>query len=245
MYILYKESGAGYPASVVPKFNVRGRIIAQVDANDPINFIKGNVKTLPDNIVETGAMFVGKWKDKYYILSDGQHSSSKETNDDEKVDVELSDEIKAASLSILKTVLISNVEDVFDFRFKGLNADVPELEYSTWSAQVKESDAYSADDSVATPVLDVLSEARGISVADLVAKISSNVASYNIEVSTLLGQQQAKVDEITSIDNVKDLLEWDEVNFGIEMPYKIAVEKGVSFEEGVLRSTPVITEVKF
>jgi len=245
MYILYKESNQSYPGTVTPRFNVRGRVIAEVSENDPINFIKGNVKTLAADVVDEGAMFVGKWKDKYYILADGQQSSSREEPGDKKVNVNLSASVSASSLSILKTVLVANVEDVFDLRFKSLNADAPDLESSTWAAQTAEASAVTADSKAATPVLKILADARGLKVADLAKKVSDNVNAYNSDVATLLGKQQSKVDEINAIDNVKDLLEWDENNFGIEMPYPLAVEKGVKFKEGVLRSTPVVTEIKF
>jgi hypothetical protein len=245
MYILYKESNHSYPASVVPRFNLRGRVIAEVSDDNPINFIKGNVKVLDASAVDIGALFVGKWQDKYYILSDGQHSSSKETDDDEKVSLELPADVAEASLSLLKTILISNVEDEFDVRFKSLNADVPALENSTWETQKAEALAYAADDSDATPVLDILSTARGISVSDLVGKINTKVSTYNTQVAGILGAQQALVDVIKAIDNVKDLLEWDEDNFGTEMPYSLAIEKGISFSEGVNRTTPVVNGIKF
>lgn len=78
-------------------------------------------------------------------------------------------------------------------------------ERDTWSTQVAEAKAYSNDPLTPTPMLDALCAQRGNTVADQVARIISNEAAFKVAVGTVLGIQQAKIDQIaaaTTVDQV-------------------------------------------
>ena len=69
-------------------------------------------------------------------------------------------------------------------------------EQLTWDTQVKEADAYLADNQADVPMISVLATNRGVPLRDLVAWIKENEARYMVAVGTLLGQQQAELDAL-------------------------------------------------
>lgn len=69
-------------------------------------------------------------------------------------------------------------------------------EQLTWDAQVKEADAYLADNQADVPMISALATNRGVQLPDLVAWIKGNEALYRVVVGTLLGQQQAELDAL-------------------------------------------------
>jgi len=243
MYILYKEP-TQFPATVKPIYSFGSRTIAKVE-DDTFNYLTGNVKVLDRAMVEIGANHYGKNQKKYYIRADGSgFSSSRVDSTDEKVNEPLTDEEKEASESLYKLVLISNVEDVFHDRFKALNNDRPELESSTWVAQSSEAHAYLADNTVGTPVLSALANARGITIEEQANKVIAKETTFNVEVATLLGQQQVLTDQIKSCNDIKELCKWNEDNFCVMMNRDWAAEYDL-LDENDFRKVPVIDGVKF
>ena len=71
-------------------------------------------------------------------------------------------------------------------------------EQLTWDTQVKEADAYLLDNQADVPLIAALAQNRGVSLADLVTWIKENEALYRVAVGTLLGQQQAELDQLYS-----------------------------------------------
>ena len=69
-------------------------------------------------------------------------------------------------------------------------------EQLTWDAQVKEADAYLTDNQADVPMISALAQNRGVALADLVTWIKENEATYRIAIGTLLGQQQAELDQL-------------------------------------------------
>ena len=69
-------------------------------------------------------------------------------------------------------------------------------EQLTWDSQVKEADAYLLDNQAAIPMITALAQNRGVDLADLVTWIKENEAAYRIAIGTLLGQQQAELDQL-------------------------------------------------
>lgn len=243
MYILYKEIGQ-FPVTITPIYSFGGRSIAKVE-DDTFNYLTGNIKVLDRAIVDIGANHYGKNEKKYYIRADGSgFSSSRVDDEDIKVEDPLEAEEKEASEALYKLVLISNVEDVFHDRFKALNNNKPELESSTWNAQSVEAKAFINDNTIETPVLSALANARGISLNDQVNKVIAKENAYNIEVAALLGQQQVLTDQIKACDDIKELCKWNEDNFGIQMNRSWADELGL-LNDDYTRTTEIINGVKF
>jgi hypothetical protein len=223
MYILYKEPGQ-FLGTVVPIYSCDGRHICQVE-DDTFNYIKGNVKVLEDRMVWKGAANYGKVDIKYYTngleKGDLDYQTSSVWTDEKfttKKHRDYTEEEFTAAIGLQKIILIANVEDVFDVRFKALSKNKPEMEASTWPAQSKEANAYKADNTVDTPVLTKLAEARSLTVDAIADKIITKEAEYNIAVAELLGQQQKLIDEIKVCTEIWELLKWNEDNFGVQAP---------------------------
>jgi hypothetical protein len=69
-------------------------------------------------------------------------------------------------------------------------------EQLTWDTQVKEADAYLLDNQADVPMISALAQNRGVALADLVTWIKDNEVLYRVAVGTLLGQQQAELDQL-------------------------------------------------
>ena len=69
-------------------------------------------------------------------------------------------------------------------------------EQLTWDAQVKEADAYLLNNQADVPMISALAQNRGVDLADLVTWIKENEARYREAIGTLLGQQQAELDQL-------------------------------------------------
>ena len=81
--------------------------------------------------------------------------------------------------------------------------------------QKEEAAKYTANNSASVPMLTTLATARGITVAQLVEKINSKVASFNSSIATLLGQQKALEDEVDALANIGDCHRWRHTKLGI------------------------------
>jgi hypothetical protein len=251
MYILYKEPGQ-FLGTVIPVYTCDGRQICQVE-DDTFNYLKGNIKVLDDLMVRKGAPNYGKVNIKYYTngldKSDLDYQTSSVWTDDvfnTKMHREYTDAEFAAAIGLQKIILTANVEDVFDVRFQTLSKNKPEMEASSWPAQSKEANAYKADNTVDTPVLTKLAEARSLTVAALADKIITKEAEYNIEVAELLGQQQKLIDEIKVCTEIWELLKWNEDNFGVQAPIANIKEHFPDMiDENNVRKVPVEHSIKF
>ena len=69
-------------------------------------------------------------------------------------------------------------------------------EQLTWDAQVREADVYLLNSQADVPMISALAQNRGVALADLVVWIKDNEALYRVAVGTLLGQQQAELDQL-------------------------------------------------
>jgi|LWDU01.1.fsa_nt_gi hypothetical protein len=118
------------------------------------------------------------------------------------------------------------VKDVFNKRFLALNLTENKLEESTWSVQLAEAVAYVADSSVSTPVLSILSAARGAEIADVATKVISANDAYNVKLAELLASQQVLEDRIKSTEDLDSSLLLKEDLFGIMVEAGLAIDSG-------------------
>lgn len=75
----------------------------------------------------------------------------------------------------------------------GIVKPYSKTEQLTWDTQVKEADAYLADNSVYTPLLSALAANRGITLQNLIELVKENDNSFRVAIGTLLGRQQAEL----------------------------------------------------
>jgi hypothetical protein len=69
-------------------------------------------------------------------------------------------------------------------------------ERESWSVQMQEAEAYLADPEAAVPLIATMAQARGITTAELVAKIRENMQLYRLVAGEILGRQQYLLDWI-------------------------------------------------
>ena len=87
----------------------------------------------------------------------------------------------------LKTQKITSIRTHFGGLVAGLKADAAPYEVETWAVQTAEYSAWAANNTVPTPYVSALAAARGMTLADLMAKIGAKVAGL----ASIQGMQHA------------------------------------------------------
>lgn len=82
-------------------------------------------------------------------------------------------------------------------------------ERESWDIQLKEADAYTANNATPTPLLLAMATARGITVADLVAKVYENANLYRAAIGEILGKQQGLLDRVYAASTIEAVMEVD------------------------------------
>jgi len=95
--------------------------------------------------------------------------------------------IAVLSLTELKAQKISAIRAKFDGLVAGLKADAAPYEVETWAVQTAEYSAWVANNATPTPYVSALASARGMTLADLMAKIGAKVAGL----ASIQGAQHA------------------------------------------------------
>ena len=95
--------------------------------------------------------------------------------------------IAVPSLTELKAQKISTIRAKFDGLVAGLKADAAPYEVETWAVQTAEYSAWVANNTTPTPYVSALAAARGMTLADLIAKIGAKVAGL----ASIQGAQHA------------------------------------------------------
>ena len=125
-----------------------------------------------------------------------------------------------------KLIMNRVVQDIFDSRYIALNIHDNELETSTFATQLKEANAYIADNSASVPLLTKLVEGRTITVAELAAKVITASDIYNTKVADLLLAQKKIQDQIKAVSGIDDTLLLKEDLFGIMVDSGLAISSG-------------------
>ena len=128
---------------------------------------------------------------------------------EEKVKYYLTNEDRANAVEFSKALMRLMLDEIYDKRFMQQNLFVSTLEFNTWAQQKSEAAAYTADNTVSTPILSALALSRGITLAEMVNKVNTAVANYNNSIATLLANKQAvekKIKECLTIVECNTLL---------------------------------------
>ena len=92
-------------------------------------------------------------------------------------------------------------------RLAALAGNYSPTERETWATQQREARAWLTDNHSQTPMLSALAAARGVTLSALVDKVMQNVSAFEAASGTILGQQQAVLDQLYAIDlNAADAL---------------------------------------
>lgn len=76
----------------------------------------------------------------------------------------------------------------------------------TWPIQQQEAEAWRSDPTALTPMLDAIAANRGTTKPELVELVMGNVELFRTMSGQILGQQQALLDRIYSVQTVDELL---------------------------------------
>jgi len=93
----------------------------------------------------------------------------------------------------------------FETAAQALTAGYPEAERLTWPIQQAEALAWAADNAAATPYLDGLADARGITPAEMRALTLAQVQAFQAASQQLVGTRQRLRDEINAAETVEDV----------------------------------------
>lgn len=120
-------------------------------------------------------------------------------------ETELLSTISTNKLKEAKESRYAEVLTAFNEALGQLTSTYPQLERETWSIQEEEARAYVADSTAATPALDALATARGVTKDILATKIVAKADQYRISSLQLIGKKQALEEAINNATTLKEL----------------------------------------
>ncbi len=115
-------------------------------------------------------------------------------------------DVTSLAIDDLKSLAIASSGRRLSSSIQGLATSYSVEERNTWAQQQAEAQAWTADNSAATPLLTALSAARNVPVADLVKKILAKNQSYSAAYNAALGQHQKERDLIEKATLPSDLV---------------------------------------
>jgi hypothetical protein len=169
---------------------------------------------LPADVVEVDTQTnkpTLRWDQKTSITGVEKVGESYLATYGEVVDKYATPETKLKAITSNKKMKEDSNERTFAYKSKELVAKYTDGEIRTWDQQRSEATAYTADNTVSTPLLSAIATARGITVSELATKILNNASAYESAYGTLLGRYQKNKDILASIDLANDTT-WDAID---------------------------------
>jgi len=129
-------------------------------------------------------------------------------------------------MKFLKTYNKLVLDAVYDTRLKKEQLGVSEIESVSWDQQRKESVEYTADNTVNTPLLTKLAEARGITIGVMVSKVTVAIGNYYEKLAVLLAKKQKVENEIKACTTLLELHVVNAQRFGFYLNENRIIEAG-------------------
>ena len=148
---------------------------------------------------------------KYIILNDGLVAGVRYTPANNTVSVDdnfMIPETGSVFIDTYKAYLIKAVMDKYQGTVNRLQKHYSAYEIESFIDQRNEWRAWKADETTATPIVDTLATARGITKEELMAKIEANV----LAIVQLQGAQNALEDKIKACTTIEMLQELEAQN---------------------------------
>lgn len=145
-----------------------------------------------------------------------------------KVKYYLTDDDKSNAVKFTKIVVRKMLDEHFDKQLSQLNGEVSNLEQQSWSQQRAESEAYELDNNVSVPMLTALAEARGITVAEMSAKVQLGIQQHSEKITNILARKQSIEQEVKSCQTIADCVLFLHNRFGITMPLPFQEQLGIT-----------------
>jgi hypothetical protein len=102
-----------------------------------------------------------------------------------------------------KAIKLAEINTACQIALATIIAPYPPSEVHTWDQQSAEAVAFTADNTVPSPLLTAIAEASTKSVADLAASILSLSAAYKAASGAAIGKRQALTAQITAAETVE------------------------------------------
>lgn len=244
-HIIFKQRGnvPGYVQVVGPHMNYYYARIDDIYDDMRLELIELNASVISEDVA-AGFIFSDVYKEYISIRTNSSMmdeipslANSSET-EEEKVKYILTDEDRSKGVEFAKAVMLKFIADRFTQRYKDLMVDASNLEKDTWEEQKREAFGYQSDNTYPTPLIDILSQGRGIEKSVLIQKIIDNVNSYNIKLGNLLLEQQLLEQRVKDCTTLADTHRLKHEKFGIAMSKQQKEDEGIE-------TTPLTLKVDF
>ena len=125
--------------------------------------------------------------------------------------------LETANLADLKAAMLTNLNAAAQHFIDAHSgaSQVPDFELATWPLQSTEAQAWAADKSAATPILDGIAAARGLDKDKLKAAALKKSLAYSALSAIVAGQRQAIQDQIESAKTKSAL---DKIKIEFKLP---------------------------
>jgi hypothetical protein len=99
----------------------------------------------------------------------------------------------------MKMAVLARIDAAYQAAIDAMSADYPLGEVGSWPKQEAEANAWTLDSNAATPWLDSAAAGRGMSKAELAAKIVANAALFVPAHGRLTGKRQKLRDQVAAL----------------------------------------------
>lgn len=106
------------------------------------------------------------------------------------------------TLEQIKQRKVDEIGYAMSSRIAAIKSGYPQDEVLSWPEQKSEAVAYQQDNSVTTPLLSSMAEARGITLNDLVSRVLANAAAWSTLSGKLIGKRQAYESQIQAAQDI-------------------------------------------
>jgi hypothetical protein len=101
-------------------------------------------------------------------------------------------------LADVKSAKLAQLSSECSMRMDAIKAGYPAEEVQSWDKQESEARAYTVSSSAATPLLSALAAARGITLADLAARVIAKADQFAAASGAIIGKRQHYEDQVTA-----------------------------------------------
>ena len=115
------------------------------------------------------------------------------------------DELPEKSITILKEEKLFEINNAYDLAVSSLVNTYPQTEILTFDKQESEAKVWKLDNSVETPLIDMLVLGRGIEKSDLVERILKKAESFALSTGYLTGLRQRYEDMLMSATTKEEI----------------------------------------
>lgn len=147
--------------------------------------------------------------------------------DGEKGKYELTINDIGNTVTLMQEVMRLILDEYYDKKLINVNATVSELELNSWPQQKNEAELFLQGESN-LPLLSSLASTRGISLEEMVDKVTNAIKNYNNLIAEMLTSKQQIEKEIKECKTIIDCNTLMHMRFGVEMPLIQRSEKNIN-----------------